>query len=315
MKIIDKTPFQNDKGELGLIQRFQGIMEYGVSWPTELEAQKTVITQLDRVLEKGFTLIRNLNLENSKITEPLILVGPPGVFVLYVTPVSGFYEAKGDQWNVVNGERRTAAPINLLTRVARLARALQVYLNRQGVYLPGMVEPVLMTSSPGLHVELARPIVRVVMSDAIKQFAASLMQSRAVLRSEVIYDVVDHIVNPRPKGAGAAPEPGPSTSPAPIAAESQDNGQPASRARAIFHAAEEVKPFDPADLDFEFDEKAQGQVPEGLRETSPSQKLGTASARPKGALSTGQLIILAAMVLVECAVLAGFAYFMLFANR
>ena len=126
MKIIDKTPFQNEKGEFGLVQRLQGMWEYGGSWYAELDAQRAVIAQLERVLEKGFTLIRNLRLQNSQIVEPLILVGPPGVFVMYVTPISGFFEAKGDQWNVIKNDRRVPAPVNMLQRVARLARALQV---------------------------------------------------------------------------------------------------------------------------------------------------------------------------------------------
>jgi len=139
MKIIDKTPFQNEHGDFGLVQRLQGMWEYGGAWHRELEAQKTVIAQLERVLEKGFTLIRNLRLQNSQIVEPLILVGPPGVFVMYVTPISGFFEAKGDQWNVIKNDRRVPASVNMLQRVARLARALQVYLNRQEMYMPGML--------------------------------------------------------------------------------------------------------------------------------------------------------------------------------
>ena len=201
MKIIDKTPYQNEKGEFGLVQRIQSAMEYGGTWHAELEAQKSIITQLDRVLEKGFTLIRNLRLEKSQIIEPLILIGPPGVFVMYVTPISGFFEAKGDQWNVVHNDRRQPAPVNLGAR-ARLARALQVYLNRQEMFLPGMFEPVLIASNPAVHIEQLRPIVRVVMSDAVKQFAVSLGQSRPVLKAPEISELVDHIVHPHRKTEG-----------------------------------------------------------------------------------------------------------------
>src|SRR5512138_2361197 len=112
MKVIDKTPFQDEKGNMSFYQRIQSTLEYGAEWQAEIEAQKGIIAQLERVLEKGFTLIRNLNLENSKIIEPLILVGPPGVYVLYVTPVTGFFEAKGEEWNVVRGDRRTPASQN-----------------------------------------------------------------------------------------------------------------------------------------------------------------------------------------------------------
>lgn len=310
MKVIDKTPFQNEKGQFGLVQRVQAMMEYGPSWPAELEAQKTIIKQLDRVLEKGYTLIRNLNLENSKIIEPLILIGPAGVFVIYVTPLSGFFEAKGDQWNVVRNDRRSPAPINLLSRTARLARALQVYLNRQGMYLPGMVEPVLMASNPAVHIDSLRPIVRVVMSDAIKQFGASLLQARAVLKPELVYDLVDHIINPRTKGTSAQPQPeapvtsvpGPTPAPAPAA----ESAAAPARARAIFQAAEEAKPFDPADLSFAFDENADAGVPANLRETSPSQQLGPVAR--SGAFRPAHWATLGGMLLFECFILGWFAY-------
>ena len=78
MKVIDKTPLQNEKGEISGLQRLRGTLEFGLNWYPELEAQKAVIAQLDRVLEKGFTLIRNVTLANSQIVEPLILIGPPG---------------------------------------------------------------------------------------------------------------------------------------------------------------------------------------------------------------------------------------------
>jgi hypothetical protein len=48
MKIIDKTPLLNEKGELGIVQRIQGILKYGFNWPSELEAQKAIVTFFDR---------------------------------------------------------------------------------------------------------------------------------------------------------------------------------------------------------------------------------------------------------------------------
>lgn len=321
MKVIDKTPFQNEKGTFDVIKRFEGVMEYGASWPDEVEAQKSVIAQLEKVLEKGYTLIRNLNLENSKIIEPLILVGPPGVYVLYVTPVTGFYEAKGDAWSVVQNNRRTPAKVNLLTRVARLARAVQVYLNRQGVYLPGIVEPILIAASPAVHIESARPIVRVVLSDAVKQYAASLLQARALLTPESVHEVVDHLINPRKKALSLQPgkvetpvyEVNPATMPvsaAEAAAAGATPGEAPQRARAIFHAAEETKPFDPADLSFEFDEHGTAEMPEG----QASAKAPRPPAVRTAGLTSAQWLILVIMGIVEFLVLAGFIYLILFAR-
>jgi hypothetical protein len=308
MKVIDKTPLQDEKGEMSVVQRVRGTLEYGPNWPAEMEAQKAIVTQLDRVLEKGFTLIRNITLTPSTIVEPLVLIGPPGVFVIYVTALSGFYEAKGDQWNTVKNGHSSPASKNLMSYVYRLSRALQVYLDRQGITLPGPVEPVLMASSPALHIDSLRPMVRVVLSDAVRQFAASLLQARPVLKPELVFDIADHIVTPRPKVATAEPEPVVTPEYIPPGMQVVEPDEAPARARAIFHAAEDAKPFDPADLEFAFDENAEsreGEVPGNLKEPSPSQKLKTGR---KGAFSSGQWIVLGGMLVVECCVLAAFVY-------
>ena len=76
MKIIDKTPFLDEKGELGLTQRIQGMLQFGFGWPNELAAQKAIITFFDRQLEKGYTLIRNMPLGQSGIMAPIIFWVP-----------------------------------------------------------------------------------------------------------------------------------------------------------------------------------------------------------------------------------------------
>ena len=316
MKVIDKTPLQNDKGQIGPLQRLQGTLEHGFQWYPELEAQQAVMAQLERVLEKGFTLLRNVTLGRSSITEPLILVGPPGVYVLYVTPLSGLYEARGDQWNEVRSGRSYPAGSNLMQRVARMARALQVFLERQGMTLPGPVEPVLVASSPAMHIDSVRPMARIVLSDAVRQFAASLVQARPILRPDQVSEIADRILTPRPKPA-AGPEPDELKTnelylPPSLRDDAAPVGEPQeapARARAIFHAAEQARPFDPADLNFAFDETAADageQVPEDLKETSPSQPLKRRA--PRAAFNRRQWLLLGGIALVELCVLAGFAY-------
>ncbi len=315
MKVIDKTPLQNENGEISPLQRVQGTLEYGLSWYSEMEAQKAVVAQLDQVLEKGFTLIRNITLGKSPIVEPLVLIGPPGIYVIYVTPISGLYEAKGDEWNVIKSGHSYPASKNLMSYVARLARALQVFLERQGITLPGTVEPVLMAASPAMHIESLRPMVRVVLSDAVRQFAGSLLQARPVLKAEVVYELADRIINPRPKAPPPQPVPEEETSSVYIPPSLRDQpGQEevSTRARAIFHAAEEAKPFDPKDLDFAFDENAESEaaaVPEDLKEPSPSQQLP--AAKRTGPFSPRQWMLLGGMAIIECVMLAGFVYILL----
>ncbi len=95
MKLIDQTPLQDEKGEIGIIQRIQGTLKYGLSWYPELEAQKYALGMLERGLAKGYTVIRNITLGASGIVIPLAIVGPAGIFVAYVTHLRGQYQAKG----------------------------------------------------------------------------------------------------------------------------------------------------------------------------------------------------------------------------
>jgi len=307
MKIIDKTPLQNTKGEVDLFARLQGTLKYGFSWYPELQAQKAVIEQLNRMIEKGFVLIRNFTLPDSEIVIPLTLIGPGGIYVIYVTHVKGFIEAKGEEWNIKSGDSTRPAGINLLSRVTRLARALQVYLKRMKIDVPAPVEPVLIAADPGAHIESMRPVARVVMSDAINLFARSLLQARPILRTDTIYNLAERIVNPRPP-LEAPPQPIPSA---------QEPQPPISRAKAIFDASERAEPFNPADLSFAFEgeeqplQPSQG-VPPHLRETSPAVPLPQPETAPQTGRLFGmtlpQVALLAGMLVVECCVLIGFAY-------
>jgi hypothetical protein len=304
MKIIDKTPLQNEKGEIELIPRLQGTLKYGFSWYPELQAQKAVITKLERLLERGYVLIRNFTLPNSEIVIPIILIGPGGVYVIYVTQVKGFFEAKEAEWNTVNNGRTQPASINLLSRVVRFSRAFQVYLQRQKIDLRVPIEPVLITADPGAHVEALRPVARVVKSDAINAFAASLLQAQPVLRTDYIHDLADHIVNPRPPGEKPVLR-----DDKPIA--SAPESEIPSQTRVDIDASRFAEPINPPDLGFAFEEDLRSGlgVPTGPRETSPSQPLPGIAVAQRGkifGLSVRQLILLAGLIILEICVLIGF---------
>jgi len=312
MKIIDKTPFQNPQGQINFSGRVQGTLKYGGNWYPETLAQKVVIDQLGLVLEKGFVLLRNYNLPGSEIIVPLILVGVHGVTVIYVTHLKGQYEAKGDEWNRRDQARSLPARINLLDRTVRLARATQKFLDHYGISVPAPVSSVLMAAYPGLQVETLRPVTRVVMSDAIKQYANSLLQARPLLRPEQVYDLADRIQNPidlRPPVDLPAAAPIPTSPPQ---ASAPEGAPAASRARAIFDAAQSTPPFDPDDLSFAFgDEAAVDDLRAGLVETNPAQPRPAPAPRKKRTLGMQprQLGCLGLLAVVECCVLAAAGYF------
>jgi len=305
MKIIDKTPLLNEKGELGLLPRVQGMLKFGFNWPNEIQAQTAIVKFFDRQLEKGYTLIRNVPLGASGIMVPIILLGPAGIYVIHVAYLRGRYEAKGSSWNDESGR---PAPINLIERTARMARAVEAFIERQGVRVPVTVEPVLIAGDPGLHIESVRPAIKVMMIDGIKSFASGLVTGKPLLSIEAVHEFTERIINPRPpkkepvaSPAAAAPEPR-------AAWEEEPAPQDVSRARAIFNAAEQAKPFDPADFDF------------AMTDDQASVEAATPSAPPKAqarrkrilGMTPLQLVVVAGLGLVLLCALVAFAYLYFF---
>ena len=98
MKIIDQTPFYNEKGEISFVDRTKAMLQYGAGWIREMEAQKAVVSVLEKNLDKKYTLLRNVTPPGMNASIPLILVGPTGVYVMCVASVKGMFSARGDQW-------------------------------------------------------------------------------------------------------------------------------------------------------------------------------------------------------------------------
>ena len=306
MKIIDKTPLQDEKGEISFTARIQGTLKYGFSWYDDLHAQKNVIAVLNQTLDKNYTLIRNFTLPGSDIVIPIILIGPMGILVIFITHVKGFFEAKGDQWNEVADGRSKPSSINLLTRVVRLARSTEKYMQVQHIEFPGTVEPVLLAADPGAHIDSMRPAARVVQSDAIKLFASSLAQARPLIRPEQVYDLADRIVNPRPREAKAPPPP-------PVPASAPVKSQPFA-SDDLASLRQDDTGFNPADLAFSFDDEpapaAASTAAPPFSEPTPQRmptRPATSQKRKIMGMSVPQLAVIAGITIAElCIVAIGF---------
>jgi len=197
MKIIDHSPYPSTPGWMSMRDRILGTLKFGFSWYAEVDAQAKAVEILRKQLDNKFTLIRNLALPNLEIPIPLFLIGPHGAQAIHVTPLKGIYRAKGDAWSVVDSRRqyRPAKP-NLVTATGWMAKAAQDFLNGRGYSYP-QIEAVLLCTDPGIHVETVRPIVRVVLSDAIDRFAGSLRQANITLSTHEIDEITDLLVNPQ----------------------------------------------------------------------------------------------------------------------
>lgn len=271
MKIIDKTLLQDEGGNINIIARVQGTLKYGFNWYPELEAQKIVMAQLDRLLEKGFVLIRNFTLPDSQIVIPMILIGPGSISVILATPVKGHFEAVGSEWNqLINNGSPAPARRNLVDLIAKLTRAFQRYLEKHNIRSDVRIEPVVIASDPGAQIDSLRPVARVLRSDAIKQFATSLLQEAPVLRPESVYALADKILDPKPQIDESADA-------------SLSDGTPGSRAQAIFNASQQGN-----------------AVPNQLRESSPARPLPRATQKSSSKLSRFQIIVLVILFVTAC---------------
>jgi hypothetical protein len=192
---------------------------------------------------------------------------------------------------------------------------VRVFIERQGVKLPIEIEPVLIAANPGLHIETVRPAIKVIMIDGVKSFVSGMAASGPVLKPEAVHEFTERIVSPRsPKKAAPALE-----QPASHAVPTQPppQGGEVSRARAIFNASEEVKPFNPADFDFAMvDEEAalETLTPSASVESSPAQPLPGPMPQRKGFLGMTRLqsVVIALLAAALLCILAVFAYLIFF---
>lgn len=320
MKVIDQTPYFRADGKINVIDQAKATMKMGATWVQETQAQPGVVAALERGLDKRFTLLRNVTLSGLEISIPMILVGPTGIFVFYVTALRGMYRAKGDLWGTLSGEKFTPSSVNLLTRANRMARAVQVYLQKQGFENIGAVEDAILCADPGMHVDSVRPIVRVVQSDALERFAGSIAQGRPLYSQETVAELANRIVKPRQaRTEEAAP-----TAVKPAAdgsasfqkelreeeayvpaftlpeTESEFASQPAETGRLgfEFHDAEETPEEEP--------ERPYLSVPDGK-----VQKPNQLKKRPRKGFSTRQWIVLILFAMVECVLVIVLSYLVL----
>jgi hypothetical protein len=239
--------------------------------------------------------------------------------VIYVTYLRGRYEVRGNSWNEESGNGYKPASVNLIQVTTRMAHAVKSFIERQGVKLPVEVEPVLIAANPGLHVESVRPAMKVIMIDGIRSFVSGLAASRPVLNPEAVHEFTERIVNPRPprKSTPAVPAPQQLASDAVPTQPPPQEGE-ISRARTIFNASEEAKPFNPDDFDFTMaDEEAalEALTPSASTiEPSPAQPLpGPAPQRRRFlGMTPLQAIIVTVLAVALLCILVAFAILIFF---
>lgn len=197
MKVLNRSAWVQDDGSVSWWNRIRATLQFGASWYSEVEAMQKVVQRLQRVLSGQFILLRGLSLPGLQLEIPGVLLGPSGVYVLYASPLRGIFRIKGNRlarMDTTTRQFRDVRP-NLVRRTQLMGRAVEVFFQRKGLEVP-VLEPVLIFTDPGIHVDAARPAVRIVQMDVLDRFAARLVQSRRRFSSEDVQYLARVLLNP-----------------------------------------------------------------------------------------------------------------------
>lgn len=205
MKLIDCTAEYAKRGQGKSIDSILGPLKLGRGWSRDPQAESAVIAAFQRMVGNKYFMLRNVALKGLDGLIPLVLVGPPGVWMLYPSGLRGVYRANGESWEKIDERHQSykAASENFITKAVQIAEALQEHLRSHGIqYSP--VVPVLIFTNPGIHVETLRPVVRIVLIDALDRFISGVTQGRLVNDQEQIESMVDLLTSP-PDGKDGQP--------------------------------------------------------------------------------------------------------------
>jgi hypothetical protein len=195
-KKVEKVEEEESGRFAGMLKQLDGLLGGGAEKKEE-EAREFILQRLGNVLNNNFTLLLNYPLPNTAIEVPMILVGPPGVKVIYPSALRGIFRAEEDGWYELNERKRTYVPAktNIVRQIRMVAGRLQKFLLECGVNLEE-IEPVLLFSDPGSHVDSANSAVRIILRDGINNFVAGLVQASQVIKSEDVLNVTAMITRP-----------------------------------------------------------------------------------------------------------------------
>jgi len=191
MRVIDLSTNTDSDSRLDLSGTFRKVFK--VEDPnTDPAAEKAVIETLQRLLDNQYAVLRSVPLVDPEVPIPLVMVGPPGVYMIYPRSMKGVFRAREDSWEEMDDRTQKFKLVkpNLLQRSQLMAKAIDMYLASRNFELEPS-EAVLVFTDPGIHVDTIRPIVRIVQADALDRFGAGLVQSPAYLDKETIQRIVN----------------------------------------------------------------------------------------------------------------------------
>ncbi|MBN2555478.1 MAG: hypothetical protein JXA97_06015 [Anaerolineales bacterium] len=207
MRVIERSEFCDEEGNISLEDRLEGTLQSGFSWYGAMQAQHDVTRRIQNTLGVEHTLIRNAVIPGTTLTIPMILLSPQGVRVLIPSPARGIFRAKSEEWLRFDSRNRRfkRAKPNLQMQALMMSQSLHKYFQDQGYPLPE-IEAVLLFTNPRTHVDTARPRIRILLADAIEHFASNLQQFQPIMDQEDILALIDALDHPRVEEPELIPE-------------------------------------------------------------------------------------------------------------
>ena len=172
MIIKDLTEFQSSEGKIPFTGQISAILKFGFSWRKERENQENIIRVIEDILSDECVLLRSVILPKEEKPIPLVLISPSGLTVLNPKNLTGTFQAKDDTWREMDrvGDLVTVEP-NPIRETLSYTRTIKKYLEEHNLQnIP--VDSVLAFTSTAIHVDSRHSTVRVLLSDAIKNFAS-----------------------------------------------------------------------------------------------------------------------------------------------
>jgi hypothetical protein len=208
MKVIDNSAQSDKSRSAAVLGGVIDTLKSARGMPSDAQAQEVVIKSMEKFLDSQYVLVRNVSLEGLEGIIALVLVGPPGVQIIYASSARGVYRARGDEWDQMDEHRESYKPAipNLIVQSQKVADAVKEYLDSNDIH-PAYIDPVLIFADPGVHIEMAHPDVRIVLIDALDRFMATLARSDSYLEKEDVQKIVDLLGKPLVAGEPASPFP------------------------------------------------------------------------------------------------------------
>ena len=156
------------------------------------------------VLDDSYLLLRNLHLPNAPTPVDLLLIGPPGVWALYLETDAGQYRAEGKNflaWEAASGGYVKLNP-NPLDQLRLVQAQLRGLLNVIGLP-PDSARTAVLFTDASAKVETVNSEVRLVGPNEIETFAVEIARLKPVLDPAATERVLNAVAG------GQTPEPPP----------------------------------------------------------------------------------------------------------